>query len=182
MSLPLQLARRLIGRFQRMRHSRILLQFGQHSSMPLSTHLVGCEGISIGNDVHIRPFSKLEAIRKPPYRGQIIIGDRTTAQWFLHIGAAELVEIGSDVLIAGSVYISDHDHDFPLENSSELVVSPVKIGDRCWLGEKCSVLKGVTLGSDCLVAAHAVVTKSFPSGSVVAGVPARLIRTLGTSS
>lgn len=49
------------------------------------------------------------------------------------------------------------------------------IGDGCWIGEGACILKGVELGENCVVGANAVVTKSFPAGSVLGGVPARRI-------
>ena len=52
----------------------------------------------------------------------------------------------------------------------------VLIGNGCWIGAKAVILKDVTLGDCCVVAAGAVVTRSFPEGSVVAGVPARLLK------
>jgi acetyltransferase-like isoleucine patch superfamily enzyme len=51
----------------------------------------------------------------------------------------------------------------------------VKIGNHCWIGAGAIILKNVELGDACVVGAGAVVTKSFPNGSVIAGVPARLI-------
>ena len=51
----------------------------------------------------------------------------------------------------------------------------VRIGDGCWLGARVVILKDVTLGDRCVVGAGAVVTKSYPAGSVIAGVPAKLI-------
>jgi maltose O-acetyltransferase len=55
-------------------------------------------------------------------------------------------------------------------------VGHVKIGNQCWIGAKAVILKDVELGDGCVVAAGAIVTKSFPANSVVAGVPARLLR------
>jgi len=53
----------------------------------------------------------------------------------------------------------------------------VCIGNGCWIGAKAVILKDVILGDRCVVGAGAVVTRSFAAGSVIAGVPARLIRT-----
>lgn len=64
-----------------------------------------------------------------------------------------------------------HDWNVPL---SEHVV----VGRGCWIGSRAIILKGVRLGEGCIVGAGAVVTKSFPAWSVIAGNPARLIRTL----
>ena len=54
--------------------------------------------------------------------------------------------------------------------------APVIIEDGCWLGANITILKGVTLGRGSVVAAGAVVTKSFPPYSIVGGVPAKLIK------
>lgn len=55
----------------------------------------------------------------------------------------------------------------------------IVIESNCFIGAHCFVLKGVTLGSGCVVAANSVVTKSFPAGSVIAGSP---VRALGRKS
>jgi len=94
---------------------------------------------------------------------------------YFHCAAAVSVRIGEGVLIAGRVYISDHDHVWP-GAGDEIIAAPVEIGDQCWLGEGCAVLKGVVLGRNCIVGANAVVTKSAPEGSMLVGVPARIIK------
>jgi acetyltransferase-like isoleucine patch superfamily enzyme len=53
----------------------------------------------------------------------------------------------------------------------------IKIGKNCWIGSKVSILDGVQLGNGCIVAAGAVVTKSFPDNSIIGGVPAKLLKT-----
>ncbi len=89
------------------------------------------------------------------------------------------VEIGNFNMIGPRVYITDSNHstavgtppgDLPMD------AGRVKIGNRCWIGAHAVILKDVELGDDCVVGAGAVVTHSFPCGSVIAGVPARLIR------
>ena len=54
--------------------------------------------------------------------------------------------------------------------------APVIIGDEVWCGANVTILKGVKLGRGCVVAAGAVVTKSFPPYSIIGGCPAKLIR------
>jgi len=54
-------------------------------------------------------------------------------------------------------------------------IGRVKIGNHCWIGAGAIILKNVELGDACVVGAGAVVTKSFPPGSVLGGVPAKII-------
>lgn len=98
----------------------------------------------------------------------------------VHIACAEYIKIGRNTLIASKVYLTDHDHDF---SSNELTpinwplkTKSVIIGDNCWIGENVAILKGVELGDGCIVGANAVVTKSFPRNVILAGNPARVIR------
>jgi acetyltransferase-like isoleucine patch superfamily enzyme len=95
------------------------------------------------------------------------------------IDACNFVGIGSDNMFGPGVYITDSNHT--LSSGQRFADGPmdlgkVLIGNGCWIGAKAIILKDVTLGDCCVVAAGAVVTRSFPSGSVVAGVPARLLK------
>jgi maltose O-acetyltransferase len=58
------------------------------------------------------------------------------------------------------------------------IAKPVTIGDDVWIGGNAVILPGVTIGNNCVVAAGAVVTKDVPANSLVAGVPARIIKQL----
>lgn len=85
------------------------------------------------------------------------------------------IVIGHDTLFAPGVKIMSANHDIE-DKSTWTKEKPIVIGERCWIGANAVILPGVELGDDVVVGAGAVVTKSFPAGSVVAGVPARLIR------
>tara|TARA_R110002110_G_scaffold61225_6_gene172130 strand:+ start:31527 stop:31835 length:309 start_codon:yes stop_codon:yes gene_type:complete len=52
----------------------------------------------------------------------------------------------------------------------------IQIGDNIFIGKGALILPGVTVGNNCIVGANAVVTKSFPEGSIIAGNPARVVR------
>jgi len=86
------------------------------------------------------------------------------------------IVIGSGTIFAPGVKIISANHDLSCDLSEWFPADPVRIGVRCWLGANVVILPGVTLGDDCVVGAGALVTKSFPSGSVLVGVPAKVIR------
>ncbi|MCU1260518.1 MAG: Acetyltransferase (isoleucine patch superfamily)-like protein [Bryobacterales bacterium] len=90
------------------------------------------------------------------------------------------IEIGDHNMFGPGVYITDSNHSMPDHGwvaDGAMDVGRVVIGNGCWIGAKAVILKNVELGDRCVVAAGAVVTKCFPAYSVVAGVPARLMRT-----
>ena len=115
------------------------------------------------------------------------IGNNVFITFNFTIMAAAPVTIHDNVLIASNVVISSENHGMNPELSESysqtpLEGKPVEIGEGCWLGEKVIVLPGVTLGKRCVVAAGAVVTKSFPDYSMIAGVPAKCIKKYNTQS
>ncbi|OIP84709.1 MAG: hypothetical protein AUK44_01795 [Porphyromonadaceae bacterium CG2_30_38_12] len=93
-----------------------------------------------------------------------------------YIDARNGIELGQKVYFGPRVSLISMNHqedDFEKYTYSE----PIKIGDNCWLATGCIVLAGVVLGAHTIVAAGAVVTKSFPEGNqLLAGNPARIIR------
>lgn len=89
------------------------------------------------------------------------------------------IMIGSGTQIAEDVWISDNDfHTFTCENKGvSTQIEPVIIGDRVWIGRGAIILKGVCLGDDVIVAANSVVVKGvYPSGALIAGNPAKVLR------
>ena len=95
------------------------------------------------------------------------------------IGSAADVTIGSDVLMGPEVLIYTSNHGTrpgtPMR-LQPLKIAPVRIGDDVWIGARCIILPGVTIGAGVVVAAGAVVTKDVPANMIVGGVPARVIR------
>ncbi|MGH7866710.1 MAG: acyltransferase [Candidatus Dormibacteraceae bacterium] len=110
---------------------------------------------------------------------RIIIGDRVAMSGTV-IGAAESITIGDDVLCGANVTITDTDwHGLPadrrlLPGRSASVV----IGNNVWLGLNVIVLKGVTIGSNTVVGAGSLVSKSLPENVVAGGIPAKPIKRL----
>ncbi len=168
-------------------HPRGLAKAGVNCRLGYPRRIGGAEHIEFGHNVRIDGHGWLDAISE--YQGQrfsprIAIGNDVAIGRHATITAISRIEIGDGCLFSEGIYISDHSHDVTGPGDQPLVQRPlvhdgdVVIGARTFLGFRACVLPGVVLGEHCIVGAHAVVTKSFPPGSVVAGCPARLLRTL----
>jgi acetyltransferase-like isoleucine patch superfamily enzyme len=110
---------------------------------------------------------------------RIRIGDRNYFNRNLMIDVCGLVEIGDHNMFGPDVYITDSNHKVGpglKPNEQPMDVGRVKIGNCCWIGAKVVILKDVELGDGCVVGAGSVVTRSVAPGSVVAGVPASLLK------
>ena len=88
------------------------------------------------------------------------------------------ITIGDDCLIGQQVVIATLNHDLSPKHRKDMLPAPVKIGNNVWVGAHATILSGVTIGDNAVVAAGAVVTKDVPSNTVVAGVPAKVIKTI----
>lgn len=88
------------------------------------------------------------------------------------------IEIGDNALIGQQVVIATLNHDLLPENRGNMLPAPVRIGNDVWIGAHATILSGVTIGNGAVVAAGAVVTKDVPENTVVAGVPARVIKNI----
>lgn len=110
---------------------------------------------------------------------RIILGDGNYFNRDCMIDACGCVEIGDENMFGPGVYITDSNHTFGegvSPKNTPMKVGKVRIGNRCWIGAHVVILKDVELGDGCVVGAGAVVTRSFPTGSVIAGVPAKVIQ------
>jgi acetyltransferase-like isoleucine patch superfamily enzyme len=112
---------------------------------------------------------------------RILIGNNNYFNKNLMIDSCNVVTIGNNCMFGPDVYVTDSNHVFGIgidPHDNPMNKGKVVIGNYCWVGAKAIILKDVTLGDYCVVAAGAVVTKSFPAGSIIAGVPAKLMKTI----
>ncbi|MFJ9107345.1 DapH/DapD/GlmU-related protein [Streptomyces sp. NPDC102283] len=87
------------------------------------------------------------------------------------------IRIGNGVMIAPKVSLITGGHPLPLDERREyLSYAPIVIEDDVWIGAAAVITQGVTIGVGAVVAAGAVVTRDVPAGTVVAGVPAHVIK------
>lgn len=88
------------------------------------------------------------------------------------------IVLGDGCLIGHQVVIATLNHDLDPKKRGGMYPAPVVLGKNVWVGAHATILAGVTIGDDSVIAAGAVVTKNVPAGVVAGGVPARVIRQL----
>lgn len=139
-------------------------------------------GVILGENVIIGRNAWLD-ISTYTKNGKIIIRDGTQIGRNVMISAAKNIIIGKKCLISYNVSFLDHNHNLENPEISPLdsgISEPkeIIIGDNCFIGAHSFILKGVHLGKHCVVGANSVVIDYFPDNSVIAGNPAKLIRTI----
>jgi len=111
--------------------------------------------------------------------GRIEIGNCVLMSPGSRISASDEITIGDGTMFANGAYVTDSDwHTIYDRTKRDERVTPVHIGRNVWLGDHATVLKGVTIGDNSVVAARAVVSKDVPANVVVAGSPARVVKEL----
>ena len=124
--------------------------------------------------------------------GKIIMGDNTRLGSGSIIRCVDKVVVGSYTAIADNVIITDngnHPIDPVFRRKMKLVPldgdmrmwkhsehAPIIIGENVWVGENSRIQRGVSIGDNAIIAAGAIVTKDVPANSIVAGIPAKIIK------
>lgn len=111
----------------------------------------------------------------------IEIGANTYIGHHSHLACTEngcKLKIGSKCMLSSYVQIRTGDSHSILDMDGKRINpgASIEIGNHCWLGEGCKVMKGVTLGCDSVVSTGAIVTKSFGSHVLVGGLPAKVLK------
>jgi acetyltransferase-like isoleucine patch superfamily enzyme len=167
------------------RRARRFARFGDGTMIQFPPSVIYGEArIEIGAGTTVGPYATISAgmpIEADRVGDPVItIGDRCTLGKGIGIVGHERIVIGDDIWTGHFVYITDQNHgyeDVSLPIGTQLWKNdPVEIGSNSWLGHGSIVLPGTRIGRHVVVAAGAVVTGDVPDYSVVAGVPARVIR------
>jgi acetyltransferase-like isoleucine patch superfamily enzyme len=114
--------------------------------------------------------------------GRLQVGANLHVNRDCSISTMESITIGRDCGIAEGCSIHDMTHCFGPEWSGvpflerPFWTEPIVMGDNVWIGAHCTVVGGVTIGDDVVVAANSVVTRDLPSHCLAAGAPARVVR------
>lgn len=127
-----------------------------------------------GKKIYMEPVINFD------YGYNIFVGENFYANFNCTFLDVSTIEIGDNCMFAPNVQLYTATHPLhPVKRNSGLeYAKPIKIGDNVWLGGGVIVTPGVTLGNNVVVGAGSVVTKSFPDNVVIAGNPARIIKTV----
>ncbi len=153
------------------------LKLGNH----VHISALGKHGVSFGNNVGIGAYSRVVISTSLDNLGEFIkIGNNVGIGEFAYLGGAGGLEIGDDCIIGQYLSCHPENHNyvnpFALYRFQGVSRKGIKIGNNCWIGSKVTILDGVTIGDNCIIAAGSVVTKSIPANNIIGGVPAKVIR------
>lgn len=162
------------------------IKLGKYSNISIPyLKIVNGGAITIGSRTTIGKHTWIAAYGN--YASQIFepaikIGNNVSIGNYLCLTSIDSVVINDGCLISEYVFITDHFHgtepNLGTPASQNLYSKgSTEIGENTFIGYRATILSGVKLGKHCVVGAHSVVNKSFPDYSVIAGVPARLIKT-----
>lgn len=177
-------------------------EFNELQSIMTKFKKVG-KNISIGKDNIIKNpnyieigdnFSALDRFRieawdsyfEQKFEPKITIGNNVNFNTDIHIGCINSITIGDNCLFGSRIYITDHNHG---DTSDGMIASPpvkrpliskgaVVIEKNVWVGEGVVIMPGISIGENSIIGANSVVTKDVPKNTVVAGVPAKILKQL----
>lgn len=173
----------LIGRHVAL-HNKSYISLGRRCIIEDGAEIQGIShrGITLGNKVTIGSGAMIRP--SGYYSGDIgdglVVGDNTSIGPLNYIGCSGFIRIGSNVMMGPRVSLYAENHNFadtarPMKFQG-VTRETITIEDDCWLGSHSVVLAGVAIGRGSIVAAGSVVTKNVPPFSIVAGAPARILR------
>lgn len=139
------------------------------------------KGVNLGSHVSIGCFTRIECTDSLSHLGEgFTCGDPCGLGTNAFYGAAGGITLGNNIIVGNYVSFHSENHNF---SDKDIPIrlqgvnhQGIVIGDNCWIGAKSTILDGVRIGNGCVIAAGAVVTKSFPDNVVIGGVPAKIIK------
>ncbi|WP_206617925.1 DapH/DapD/GlmU-related protein [Hahella sp. KA22] len=153
-----------------------------YSGMPLVT---GALSVQMGADCRVSGLSTFSGRTSSPNTPRLIVGDNVDIGWQTTIAVGSEVILGDNVRIAGRAFLAGYP-GHPLDAAARAAgkpetddqAGPIILEDNVWLATGVSVMAGVRIGRNTIVAAGSVVTRDLPANVLAGGVPALVLRTL----
>jgi len=146
----------------------------------VSINALSTNGVVFGRNVSIGKGTIIVCTGVIKNKGVgLCMGDYSSVGAQSFLGCQGGVKIGSNVIIGPSFKVFSENHKYDDKIAIRLqgeVRKGVRVGDDCWFGANVTLLDGVTVGDGCVIAAGSVVNKSVLPGSIIAGVPAKLVK------
>jgi len=157
---------------------------GKKSRIGLLHNILNGKYIEIGEGTSIGRYSKLHCYdnnNNIKYSPSIKIGNNCMIGQNFSIMSADSVIIQDNVLMASYITIVNENHGMNAEEENfykrqPLTAAPILIKEGAWIGERCCVLPGVTIGKRSIIGSGSIVTKSVPDYCIAVGNPARIIK------
>ena len=165
-------------------------EMGINCKLRLEGRVIDGKYVHFANDIEIEKnwiiavYPEYEGQENPVKKGKnkgVFIGSGNSFNRNLTIYCADSIVIGENNLFGSFVLITDNDHgtnaslDLPYR-FQHLTTDSVTIGNNCWIAENVKILKGSRIGDRCIIAANSLVKGEFDSYTVIAGVPAKVIK------
>ena len=145
-------------------HHRLESSLIQRISPRTSIKSFGNGCLRLGRNLDIAPYCDIQVHGS----GLIEIGDNTYINRYCMISSHQHVQIGSKCMFGPGVRIFDNNHKFSIDGvSCNLSSAPISIGDRTWLGSNVIVLKGATIGKNCVIGAGCIISGTIPDNTIV---------------
>jgi acetyltransferase-like isoleucine patch superfamily enzyme len=164
-------------------------KIGKNTFVSFSSRIFGIQSLVVGNDSCIKARVKLKAKNINIGNNCIIseysyitgnedfkIGDNSFIGKKVRINVSKNVIIGTNVGIGENSAIWTHGYFPPADEGYPITYAPVEIGDGSWISTNIIILPGVKIGCDVVVGAGSVITKSFDDHCLIAGNPAKFIK------
>jgi len=147
--------------------------------------LLGCIDLSIGNNTRISGLTTFTGRTASATKPQLKIGSNVDISWQTTIAVGTKIIIGDDTRIAARGFLAGYP-GHPLDPQdrangkpdADEQTGPIILNKNVWLASGVSVMPGVTIGENTIVAAGSIVTKSLPANVLAGGIPATVIREL----
>lgn len=174
--------KRFLGKIRSIFFSKWYGFKGKNIQIGKGVEIICPEYVEVGSNTGIRNYVEIFAVPTiPGIIPRVKIGNNCALGKRTIIGCANEVVLEDSVRVGPNVHFSDRGHKFddvsipmvPIITESK---GPIYIGQETWIGSGAQIMSGVTIGKRCVIAAGAIVTKSFPDYCVIAGNPAKIVK------